>query len=479
MILERHLPNALFPVIMIGGVLACSEASEVEGPDTEEPCAAAGDMSVVIAPDGPSYIDASGETVTIDASVVDSCDEPVSGVEIEWATTTPTVATVEAGVVTGTRAGHARIVASADGGSPDTTSVYVLEHGPHGELREVGLGLIEPVRHMRDLWAYGDFALSGSSNIVESCGSASTVPPCPEAPLVVWDLGDPAAPQVVDTIDLDAQINDVKISADGTLAVAGLQSPGEGIAVLDVADPADIEVLAVHTDGLREIHNLWIEEIDGAHYVFVTDHELAVLDLSSPAEPVEVARFDARGSSKMHDVYVRDGLAFLSYWHDGLIILDVGNGIEGGRPDAPVEVGRIEMPGGETHNAWYWPDAGYVFVGTEDWQFPFEEPGEFGRVFVVDVADLAAPEIVATYTVGQIPPHNFWVDEDEAILFIAHYDHGLRAVDVSGRLEGELIEQDRELASIMTVGPEEPSRFWGPQLHDGFIYTSDTPHGIR
>ena len=33
-----------------------------------------------------------------------------------------------------------------------------------------------------------------------------------------------------------------------------------------------------------------------------------------------------------HDVYVRDGLAFLSHWDAGLIILDVGNGMAGGSP---------------------------------------------------------------------------------------------------------------------------------------------------
>ena len=54
----------------------------------------------------------------------------------------------------------------------------------------------------------------------------------------------------------------------------------------------------------------------------------------------------------------------------GLIILDVGNGVAGGSPTSPVEVGRVQTTGGQTHNAWYWPAGGYVFVGEEDFNAP-------------------------------------------------------------------------------------------------------------
>lgn len=432
---------------------------------------------MTIAPDPPGFIEESGQTLALEATAADACGDALPAGDLRWSSAMPAVATAEAGLVTARTAGQADIVAETDGGA-DTVTVYVGAHGPGGEFREVGVGLIEPILHMRDMWVHGDFALSGSSELQGACGTASTVPPCPEAPLVVWDVSDPAAPRKVETLDLGGQVNDVKISADGTLAAAGLQSPDSGVAVLDVSDPAEIRTLGIHRQ-MGPVHNLWIEEIDGTRYVFATDDELAVLDLSAPGEPVEVARFGSGGSSHIHDVYVRDGFAFLSYWDDGLIIVDVGNGTAGGSPESPVEVSRISIPGGKVHNAWYWPASGYVFVGTEDFQNPGEPPGSFGRVFVVDVADPASPGIVATYTVGGIPPHNFWVDEEEGILFIAHYTHGLRAVDVSGSLSGELIEQGRELAAIMTTGPEGRSSFWGPQLHEGLVYTSDIPHGVR
>jgi hypothetical protein len=76
---------------------------------------------------------------------------------------------------------------------------------------------------------------------------------------------------------------------------------------------------------------------------------------------------------------VKDGLAYLSYWNDGLIILDVGNGIKHGSPENPQLVAQykydlnslyreVEAVGGPgfirgTHTAWR---AGkYVFVGDQ------------------------------------------------------------------------------------------------------------------
>ena len=39
---------------------------------------------------------------------------------------------------------------------------------------------------------------------------------------------------------------------------------------------------------------------------------------------------DSTGGRYLHDVQVKDGLAYLAYWRDGLVILDVGAGIKGG-----------------------------------------------------------------------------------------------------------------------------------------------------
>ena len=98
----------------------------------------------------------------------------------------------------------------------------------------------------------------------------------------------------------------------------------------------------------------------------------------------------------IHDTFVRDGIAFVFAWNTGVIILDVGNGIRGGTPEAPVEVSRHATTGaGSTvHNGWWFhnpvtDERRYLFVGQEG-------PGTIGSrssgdIHVVDVSDLRRP----------------------------------------------------------------------------------------
>src|SRR2546426_7882372 len=89
---------------------------------------------------------------------------------------------------------------------------------------------------------------------------------------------------------------------------------------------------------------------------------------------------------------VVDGLAYLAYWNDGLVILDVGNGMKGGSPESPQFVSqfkydldavyaRVEQLWGPgfvrgTHTAWR---AGrYVFVGDEVYPAAGGYPGPLG-----------------------------------------------------------------------------------------------------
>jgi hypothetical protein len=138
-------------------------------------------------------------------------------------------------------------------------------------------------------------------------------------------------------------------------------------------------------------------------------------------------------------------------------------------------VSRIAVPGYDVHNAWYWPEAGYVFLG--------DEIAVPGRVLVVDVNDLSSPTQVASFTLAGDAPHNFWVDEAAGIAYFSWYENGIHAVDVSGRLLGELDKQARQVASIqydvdgVCIAPSGTCS-WAPQLHDGLIYVSDLNSGL-
>jgi len=76
--------------------------------------------------------------------------------------------------------------------------------------------------------------------------------------------------------------------------------------------------------------------------------------------------------------------------------------------------------------------------------------------------------------------HNLWVEDDK--LYAAFYNGGVRVVDVSGELKGNLYYQNREVARYLA---EDPKGFianapmaWGPQPHKGKVFFTDWNSGL-
>ncbi len=434
---------------------------------TVSPPAAPNRVTVAAGPVAPRQ----GDVVTYVAEVRDSTGTLVVDPSLTWSVTPPDAGFITgAGRFVGYTPGPAAVVAAISNGA-DTLAIDIAPRGLSGSFTPVGQGPIS-ARFTSDLWVHGDFAYTGT------WGSRGGLP---GNRLYVWDVSVPSAPVLVDSVAVDAgTVNDVKVRADGTLAVItheGSADGQNGITLLDLTDPAHPSVITRFTSALESgVHNVWI---DGNFVYAVADGGgagLRVIDISNPASPTLVATFFA-GSSFLHDVYVRNGLAILSHWDAGLVILDVGAGIAGGSPQNPVEVSRIQTAGGQTHNAWYWPAAGYVFVGEEDFATP-------GIMHVVDVRDLSRPVEVATFRVPGTTPHNFWLDETRGILYLAWYENGLRALDVTGDLLGELEKQGREIASTVYngsgggCGAGTGTCTWAPQLHNGNVFVSDLHSGL-
>lgn len=415
-----------------------------------------------------------GEVAQYGAEALDASGAVVANAEIIWSVEPQSGGFAsDEGHFVG-YSGTPLVIASA-GAHADTLEVTITARNLSGTFSVVGQGEVLD-RITSDLWVHGNAAYTGT------WGQRSTAAGTLNGnTLNTWDISVPSTPVLVDFLMVDAgTINDVKVSEDGTLGVItheGSASGGNGITLLDLTDPLAPAPIVHFTTTLENgVHNAWI---DGTHVYLVVDGTnsqagLRILDVSDPADPAIVADFYG-GSSSLHDVYVRDGLAFLSHWNAGLIILDVGNGRAGGSPANPVEVSRLATQGGQTHNAWYWPAGGYVFVGEEDFQTP-------GIMHVVDVSDISNPREVATFAVpGTTPPHNFWMDETDEILYLSWYTNGIRALDVSGRLLGALDRQGREIAGFLyaqAAGAQFPSRNWAPQFHNGLLYLSDMNTGL-
>ena len=421
--------------------------------------------SVVITP-GPTQV-TQGDLVTYLAVARDAEGAAVTGASVAWLLLPGSTGLIrDDGGFVGYEPGVATIVA-VSGAFSDTVEVAVVARNLTGQINLVGSGPVDS-RATSDLWVHGTHAYTGT---LQGAGGGLA------GAIMVWDISNPLAPVLTDSVFVDARrVNDIKVRADGTLAVMTHEQSNDvqnGVTLLDLTDPAHPTVISRFTTGLESgIHNTWIE---GNFVYLVLDgngNGMRVLDVTDPANPVVVASF-AMPTSFLHDIYGRDGLLFLSYWNEGLVILDAGHGIRGGTPASPRLVSRVLTSGGQTHNAWYWPESGYVFIGEEDFATP-------GIMHVVDASDLLNPVEVATFRVPGQPPHNFWLDEDRGVLYQAWYRNGIRALDVTGGLAGELELQGREITFSRYLGtpPAPRARSWAPQLHGGMIYVSDIDRGL-
>ncbi|HEU5304116.1 MAG TPA: Ig-like domain-containing protein, partial [Gemmatimonadales bacterium] len=315
------------------------------------------------------------------------------------------------------------------------------------------------------------------------------------------DVSNPAIPKITDSVVVDARaINDVMTTEDGKYGVLTRENAStrkNGIVILSFEDPAHPKPIAEFTETVTGgVHSTFIYR----GHVYLTDDatgSLRVIDIRDPYKPRQVARWQTRpdeAGNFLHDVDVQDGLAYLSYWNQGLVILDVGNGIKGGSPESPQLVSQykydlnslyrdVEAVGGPgfirgTHTAWR---AGkYVFVGDEVFSArPRRTEGggvvglgrAYGRLHVIDVSDIARPREVAYYEPRDGGSHNVWVAGDT--LYLGDYQGGLRVLDISGDLRGDLQRQGREIAHVVTgddmgVTPNA-SNAWGAIYRNGLI----------
>ncbi len=353
--------------------------------------------------------------------------------------------------------------------------VEVAAREPASEVELQGRGAVAHVA-TSDLWVFEgrdgrDYAYTGT----HANGGGER--------MFAWDVTDPTNIVLTDSVTVDARVvNDVKVSDDASWAIItreGASGRANGIVVLDLADPAHPQIIGELTDQLTAgIHNVWI---NGNIVYAVNDGTSAmnIIDMSDPANPAHAGVWELRPgetNKSLHDVWSDGEYAYVSYWDDGLVILDVGAGTHGGTPTEPVFVSSINYAQGNTHVAWREGD--YVFLGDEIGT----ADGMRGYVHVVDVSAIDEPVEVAKYEVPEAGAHNLWVED--GTMYIAYYQGGLRIVDVSGELRGDLYRQGREIGFIRTPGAEgeaivpNQAMAWGPQPYKGNIFVSDMNSGL-
>ncbi len=327
------------------------------------------------------------------------------------------------------------------------------------------------------------------------------------------DISDPAKPVITDSIMANSRsMNDVMTTEDGKWMVftrEGAADRKNGIVIASTADPAHPKAVSEFTDGVTAgVHSAFVYTHPkyGTH-VYLTNSgtgSLNIIDINDPMHPKRVAEWrtkDTRAGRALHDIDVKDGIAYVSYWSDGLVILDVGNGMKGGTPSDPKLISNYRYnaeslyPGATadygpgfisgTHTAWRHKN--YVFISDEVFP-PFAPTGTwdvasiraYGRLQVIDVSDIEHPKSVAWYEPEYGGVHNVWAAGDT--LYLGAYNGGFHAFDVSGELRGDLKAQGRTIVEMLPadstgVVPNK-TMTWGVVVKNGLAYVNDMVTGL-
>lgn len=329
------------------------------------------------------------------------------------------------------------------------------------------------------------------------------------------DISNPAKPTIVDSVVMNTRlVNDIMTSEDGKILVAtreGAADRKNGIVICTLEDPLHPKVVSEFTDGVTAgVHSAYVytQPKYGTHIYLTNDGTGAVhvIDVNNPSQPKQVAVWKtarADAGRYLHDVDVRDGLLYGSWWNDGLVILDVGNGIRGGSPSNPVMVSQfkydlnemyrnVEIESGAghgrgTHTAWRHKN--YVFIADEVYRADAVKGAKdaaanrmYGNLQVIDVSDITKPRAVAWYKPEYGGVHNVWVNGDT--LYFGAYDGGFHVFDISGELRGDLMAQGRQIAHVYTADMDgnikNHAQTWGVVVNpkDGLAYVNDFYNGL-
>ena len=169
----------------------------------------------------------------------------------------------------------------------------------------------------------------------------------PDTDLIILDVSDPKAPAEVGRFSIPVGTgyhydvtHDVNVmEADGRL-IAFLNYQTAGLWILDVTDPAAVSTLgSVSWDGIFS-HSGWPFRLNGrmyyAHNSEGPDRHMTVLEVTDLANPTVVSRFATRRGLSIHNVQVVDGIAYVSYYVDGLRVVDLRD------PERPEEIAHFD-----------------------------------------------------------------------------------------------------------------------------------------
>jgi hypothetical protein len=294
---------------------------------------------------------------------------------------------------------------------------------------------------------------------------------------MIFDITDLANIRKTDSVKIDARtINDVTVSPSGkyaSLSREGASNRVNGVVILDISTPAHPKIASTFDQNLTGgVHNMFATD----DYLFAVSggQKYVIIDVKDIYKPKYVSEYEHPGA-RLHDLWVNDGIAYSAQGGVGTIVVDVGNGKYGGTIEKPKLIATYPVNSGHEIFPYFQKSTGkvYLFIGDEEmsrtgrvWEGtnyalsggPGGGPPKGGiaqtsggYTHIIDFTDPKKPIPVARYHMEDYGSHDIIVQDD--ILYQAYYDGGVRIVDVSGELMGNLADQNREIAVFKSFDP--------------------------
>jgi len=412
-----------------------------------------------------------GDVVRLNATARNAAGAPVTDAQIIWSYSylpdDTTVAPGGPGIIdwgrfTANAPGRFTLMAS----SGNTIARKVIEVKPRDVVRRITVTGRGPVTTTAtsDLWPWK--GLDGRDYcLVGTWGG--------DGYALIFDITDMDNIVKTDSIKIDARtINDVTVSPDGrygALSREGASNRINGVVILDLANPAHPKIASTFDQELT----------GGVHNMFATnDHLFAIsggqkyviIDVKDITKPRYVSEYQ-HPNARIHDLWVNDGIAYSAQGGIGAVIVDVGNGKYGGTIEKPKLINVFPINSGHEIYPYFQKATGrtYLFLGDEEmnregrvwegtnYRSTLGSAGGIaqtsgGYVHIVDATDPMNMRKVGRYHLEDYGAHDIIVEDD--VLYQAYYDGGVRIVDVSGELMGNIAEQRREIAVFKPLDPK-------------------------
>jgi hypothetical protein len=216
--------------------------------------------------------------------------------------------------------------------------------------------------------------------------------------LEIYDLTNPESPQWVGDY-ITYYYHDIYVK-DGIAYAAAIY--GDGVDILDVSNPSNIQLLANFNYEGSGAHNCWTTE--DANYVIVGDeigdgNWIRIFDIQDLDNISMVAEYIVDPESVVHNAYVDGNLLYVAHYTEGVRIVDLSN------PENPVEIAYYDT---------YLPNE-YGYEGC--WSvFPYFESGKIiasdlqSGLFVLEhqqSVNIVKPNVPAGFNLKQNYPNPF------------------------------------------------------------------------